>query len=46
MADGDGNLAFVEIDCCSNSSPVPDEIVIVGEPYHVSASRWILPDNA
>jgi hypothetical protein len=38
LADEDGNLAYVEIDCCANSFPVPDKIEVKEPPYHVHAS--------
>jgi hypothetical protein len=38
LADEDGYLAYVEIDCCANSFPVPDEIEVKEPPYHVYAS--------
>ena len=35
FADKDGYLAYVEVDCCANSYPVPEVIKIKGEPFHV-----------
>jgi|GEM_PF-3244698 len=37
-----GNLAHVEIDCCSNSLPVPEEIIVTEPPFHVFASESLL----
>jgi len=39
----DGNLAYVEIDCCGNSSPVPDAISVIEPPFHVHASSTLVP---
>jgi hypothetical protein len=41
FADEAGNLAYVEIDCCANSFPVP-EIIEVGAPYLVHANKLVL----
>jgi hypothetical protein len=41
FADEAGNLAYVEIDCCANSYPVP-EAIEVGAPYHVHANKLAL----
>lgn len=38
FAGEDGNLAYVEIDCCGNSYPVPDVISVIEPPFHVHAS--------
>jgi hypothetical protein len=38
FADRQGNLSYVEVDCCANSYPVPDKIGIVGAPYRTRAS--------
>ena len=42
FADERGNLAYVEIDYCGNSYPVPNDISVVEPPYHVSASKSLL----
>jgi len=34
FADGDGNLAYVEVDYCANAYPVPEEVEVIGPPYH------------
>jgi hypothetical protein len=39
FAGEDGNLAYVEIDCCGNSYPVPELIEVQEPPYHVHASK-------
>ncbi|MGS2724444.1 hypothetical protein ACVBEJ_11940 [Porticoccus sp. GXU_MW_L64] len=39
MANEAGNLAYVEIDCCANSYPVPESVDVKGRPYHVHASE-------
>lgn len=35
----DGNLAYVEIDCCANSYPIPETVIAQEPPYHVYTSR-------
>lgn len=35
FADADGNLSYVEIDCCGNSYPVPDKFVAQQPPFNV-----------
>lgn len=35
----DGHLAYVEIDCCANSCPVPETIEVREPPYNVHASK-------
>jgi hypothetical protein len=42
FADGCGNLAFVEVDCCANSYPVPDTVEAEDEPFHTRASDSLL----
>jgi hypothetical protein len=42
FVDGFGNLSFIEVDCNSNSEPVPPSIRISGPPYHVWASDHLL----
>jgi hypothetical protein len=39
FAHRDGNLAFVEVDCCANSYPVPDEIEVSEPPFHTHADN-------
>ena len=34
FAGSSGYLEYVEIDCCANSFPVPEEIQVAGPPYH------------
>jgi hypothetical protein len=41
FAGEDGNLAYVEVDCCGNSYPVPEDFTAEGKPYHVQASESI-----
>ena len=41
FADAPGNLSYVEIDCNANSEAVPEEIAIVGAPYHVHVSEAV-----
>ncbi len=43
FAGEDGNLAYVEVDCCANSYPVPDVIEPQAEPFHTHASEGLLP---
>ena len=40
----DGNLAYVEIDCLANTSPVPDEITVEVEeaPFNIYASDKLI----
>lgn len=38
FAGEDGNLAYVEINCCGNAFPVPETISIEEPPFHVYAS--------
>ena len=42
FTDGLGNLAFVEIDCCGNSEPVPDRVELATQPYHRRISDSVL----
>jgi hypothetical protein len=42
FADDDGNLAYIEIDCCANSYPVPDVIEADVEPFHTWATERLL----
>jgi hypothetical protein len=41
FADEKGNLAFVEIDCCGNSYPVPEKFTVQEPPYDVHASNTL-----
>jgi hypothetical protein len=36
--EANGHLAGIEVDCCANSYPVPDDPILVEPPYHVRAS--------
>lgn len=42
LADGNGNLAYVEIDCCGNSYPIPENVNLLEPPYHVSVSETLI----
>jgi hypothetical protein len=42
FVDRSGHLSYVEIDCCSNTEPVPDEIAINEPPYNVYASAALI----
>lgn len=42
FADEHGNLVYVEVDCCSNSCPVPDLIEAQGSPFRTRASKGLL----
>lgn len=35
FVDSTGHLEYVEIDCCANSFPIPDDIQVDGPPYHL-----------
>lgn len=37
--DADGYIDYVNVDCCANSEPVPDEIEAADPPYRVWASQ-------
>lgn len=39
FADDAGNLAYVEVNCCANSYPIPDVVSVKGPPYHVHANK-------
>lgn len=41
FAGDDGNLSYVEIDCCANSCPVPETVNVEEPPIHVYASTKI-----
>ena len=38
FADEEGNLAYVEVNCCANSYPVPEVIEVQEPPFHVHTS--------
>jgi hypothetical protein len=38
FADDQGQLVYVEVDCCANSIPVPEEIAVEEPPYHIWAT--------
>lgn len=42
FANTDGDLDYIEVDCCANSHPVP-ELIEVGKPMHTWASDSLLP---
>ncbi len=42
FAGENGHLAYVEIDCCANSYPVPETVEVREPPYHVHASKSLL----
>ena len=44
FADRNGHLSEVEVDCCANSYPVPDEIEINGPPFHTRAAKGLFAD--
>jgi hypothetical protein len=37
-----GNLEYVEIDCCANSFPVPEEVSVAEPPFHVHANAALV----
>lgn len=37
-----GNLEYVEVDCCGNAYPVPEKIQVQEPPFHVHASPAIV----
>lgn len=41
LADENGNLAYVEIDCCANCFPIPDVVAVAEPPFHVHASQTL-----
>jgi hypothetical protein len=43
FANEQGNLSYVEVDYCGNSSPVPEVIQISEPPYHVYSSSALAP---
>lgn len=44
FADASGNLSYVEVDCCVNSYPIPDDLELPEAPYTTSESRELLQD--
>jgi len=43
FADDSGNLVYVEVDCCANSYPVPDDPDVEARPFQTwTAKRLIL----
>jgi hypothetical protein len=42
FAGKNGNLEYVEIDCCGNSFPVPDAINVKEPPFHVHKSNALV----
>ena len=42
FADQNGNLAYVEVDCCANSYPVPDRIEVEDAPFHTRSADGLL----
>ncbi len=42
LADEDGYLNYVEIDCCANAYPVPEIIKVRGRPFHIYTSDSLL----
>jgi hypothetical protein len=42
LADEAGNLAYVEIDCCVNSYPIPEIVRVQEPPYHVDAHKSLV----
>ena len=42
FADETGNLVFVEVDCCANSYPVPQNIEADEQPFQTWASTQLL----
>jgi hypothetical protein len=43
FANCDGDLDYIEVDCCANSYPVPDVIEADAQPFHTRASERLLP---
>lgn len=43
FADGDGNLSYIEVDCCANTFPVPDDVDADAKPFLTWAAE-LLPD--
>jgi hypothetical protein len=43
FANPDGDLDYIEVDCCANSYPVPDMIEADTQPFHTWGSQRLLP---
>ena len=41
FANDEGNLAYIEVDCCANSYPVPEVIEAADEPFHTWAANGL-----
>ncbi|MFC3711061.1 hypothetical protein ACFOMD_00670 [Sphingoaurantiacus capsulatus] len=41
FADDRGHLYFVEIDCCANSYPIPEDIVVAERPFATWAAEGV-----
>ncbi|WP_425228259.1 hypothetical protein [Sphingomonas sp.] len=44
FANDEGNLDYIEVDCCANSEAVPDEVIAPDRPFHVRASNSLNMD--
>src|SRR5947209_5410816 len=42
FADPNGNLDYIEVDCCANSYPIPDLVEVGERPFHITASKRLL----
>lgn len=42
FANDAGNLVYVEVDCCANSYPVPDDVEVDAEPFHTWAAERLI----
>jgi hypothetical protein len=42
FADERGYLVFIEVDCCANSYPVPDDIKVEAKPFRIWAAKSLL----
>lgn len=45
FVDERGNLSYVEIDCCANAYPVPDDVALCPEPYNIATSDRCLTEE-
>lgn len=45
-ADKLGNLFYINVDCSTNSVPVPERIALAGPAYHIHASPGLAPNNS
>jgi hypothetical protein len=43
FADPNGNLDYIEVDCCANSYPIPDLVEVDERPFNTSALTRLLP---